>query len=110
LQDRTDNRPISEIFRLVALQYLDAQSAARLYEETKSSFRAKLIMDTEGKSMAEREMKALASDEYATFVNTMCANQDKALRLKLQMEVIRMRFSEQQSAEASNRKEMGLTR
>lgn len=105
-----DNMPISEVFRLVAMKYMDAQKAARLYEETKSSFRAKLIMETEGKSHAEKETRVLASDQYREFIENMCREQDNALRFKLQMEVIRMRFSERQSEEASLRKEMGLTR
>lgn len=110
MSERTDNLPISEVFRLIAMKYMDAQKAARLYEETKSSFRAKLILDTEGKSHAEKETKVLASDTYREFVESMCRAQDDALRYKLQMEVVRMRFSERQSEEASLRKEMGLTR
>lgn len=105
-----EDRPISEVFRLVALKYVDAAAASRLYEETKSSFRARLIADTEGKSMAEREMKALASPEYDEFIRGMCAAADEALKLKLQMELIRMRFAERQSEEASARKEMSITR
>lgn len=110
MSSASTDRPVSEVFRLVALKYIEAQKTARLYEETKSSFRAKLIMETEGKSMAEREMKVLASDQYAHFVESMCKAQDDALRLKLQMEIMRMRFSERQSEEATRRHEMGLGR
>ncbi len=103
-----DNYPISEQFRIVAKQWVDADNAARLLEETKTavlSQRMKALGDMPT-AHAERDVKS--SPEWHDFIKEMVEARSKANRLKVQLEFIRMKFSEQQSFEATARVERRL--
>ncbi len=105
---REDAAPISEKFRLVAKAWVDADSTARLLEETKSavlSQRQKALGDLPA-AHSEREVKA--SDEWADFIRKMVEARTLANLKKVQLEYIRMQFSESQSFEATKRAEMKL--
>lgn len=102
------NLPISEQFRLVAKKWVDADNAARLLEETKTSVlsqRMKALGDVPA-AHAERDVKA--SPEWHDFIKQMVDARSTANRLKVQLEFIRMKFSEQQSFEATARAERRL--
>lgn len=102
------NLPISEQFRLVAKKWVDADNAARLLEETKTSVlsqRMKALGDVPA-AHAERDVKA--SPEWHDFIKEMVDARSAANRLKVQLEFIRMKFSEQQSFEATARAERRL--
>lgn len=106
------NEPISEQFRLTAKKWVDADEAASLLEETKSS----MVSDMVGK-LLENDMKlavnraellAKSSPEYKEFITEMVKLRSRANLLKVQLEYIRMRHSEQQSFEATARAERRL--
>lgn len=102
------NQPISEQFRIVAKQWVDADNAARLLEETKTavlSQKMKAIGDVPA-AHAERDVKA--SPEWQDHIRKMVEARSAANRLKVQLEYIRMKFSEQQSFEATARAERRL--
>ena len=102
------NQPISERFRLVAKAWIEADSSARLLEETKSavlSQRMKALGDLPA-AHAERDVKA--SEEWADFIEKMVKARTQANLKKVQMEYLRMQFSEQQSFEATQRSERRL--
>ncbi len=102
------NRPLSEQYRIVAKEWVDADSAARLLEETKTavlSERMKALGDIPA-AHSEREVKA--SPEWKDFIRTMVQARTTANRKKVQLEYIRMQFSEYQSFEATKRAEMKL--
>lgn len=121
-------RPLSEQFRLVAKAWVDADAAARLLEETKSSVFSKLVLsfqELNGRSLpdgakameikratsnAQAENMARASDEYMEHIQQMVAARDEANLRKVQMEYIRMRFSEWQSLNANARDERRMSR
>ena len=106
------NLPLSEQFRLVAKKWVDADSAANMLEETKTAVLAKLMsqqMVISGDSTVSRaEMQVKASDDWNEFISSMVNARKDAAMLKVQLEYIRMQFSEWQSAEATRRAEMKL--
>nr|WMC99300.1 hypothetical protein RAR13_11645 [Aminobacter aminovorans] len=102
------NLPLSEQFRLVAKEWVEADSAARLLEETKTavlSQRMKALGDMPA-AHSEREVKA--GPEWSDFLDKMVRARTQANLKKVQLEYIRMQFSEAQSFEATKRAEMKL--
>ena len=102
--------PISEQYRIVAKQWCDADAAANMLEECKSAFLAKLMLAQGDMPVSRAEMNVKASPDWNDYVTKMVNQRGAAAKLKVQLEYIRMKFAEWQSAEASNRAEMKLTR
>lgn len=106
------NLPISEQFRVVARQWVHADEAASLMEETKSAVFAemtsKLLIENITMAVNRAETITRSSSEWKEYVTTMVQLRSKANLLKVQLEYIRMKFSEMQSHEATKRAEMKL--
>lgn len=81
-------------------------------EETKSAvfseMMGKLISNDLKLPVNRAEILAKSSDEYKEFVTQMVKLRSRANLLKVQLEFIRMKFSEQQSVEATARAERRL--
>ncbi len=111
-EETRSNLPLSEQYRVIAKRWVDQDDAARLLEETKSAVleeRKNRLIETDPKmadSHAERQAKA--DPEWHEWVKNMVKQRTEANRLKVQLEYIRMRHSEQQSFEATARAEMKL--
>ena len=106
--DIRSNNPISEQYRVISKEWVSADSAARLLEETKTavlSQRMKALGDMPA-AHSEREVKA--SGEWSDFIEKMVKARTAANLKKVQLEYIRMQFSEYQSFEATKRAEMKL--
>jgi DNA primase len=109
---RESNHPFSEKFRMVAEKWVDADSAANLLEDTNSSVLSEMKLNEIRKepgladNAAERTVKA--SEAWKAHVNAKCEARRNANRLKVFMDYLRMRHSEQQSLEATQRAEMKL--
>jgi hypothetical protein len=58
--------------------------------------------------VSKAEMTVKASDDWRDYITQMTDARKAAALLKVQLEFLRMQFSEQQSAEASKRAEMRL--
>ena len=104
----SDNLPLSEQFRLVAKAYVDANAAADLLEELKSSFLSQKMADLGDMPVSRAEMLVKSSAEWSDYIGKMVAARKEANRRKVQMEFIRMKFGEWNSSEASKRAEMKL--
>jgi len=107
------NQPISEQFRLVAKAWADAESAAHLLEETKTTVleqrKTKLIEASAAKvSEAAAERLVKSSKEWAEFVHGMCRARSKANLLKVKMRYVEMRHREWIGHNADARQEMRL--
>ena len=106
------NTPLSEQYRLAALEWIDADAAASMLEETKTATFSKMvgqILDDNPSIAVNRAEHIIKSgQEYEEFINKMVLARAHASRLKVQVEYLRMRFSEQQSADATARAEMRL--
>lgn len=103
-----DNKPISEQYRVVAKQWVDADNAARLLEETKSAFLSQKMAQLGDTPVTHAEREVKASEEWTDYVKKTVAARTEANLLKVKLEYIRMRFSEHQSEEATRRAEMKL--
>lgn len=104
------NTPWYEQYGRLAPEWIDADSAADLLEQTKSSFFSqevqKLVEAGTAASTAERMVKA--SDEYRAYLKTMVEARKRANLLKARLEYIRMRNMAEQSENATKRVEMRL--
>lgn len=103
------NEPLSEQFRVVAKEWVEADEAASILEETKSivfsEMVGKIISDDLKIAVNRAELLAKSSDDYKEFVTSMVKARSRANLLKVKLEYLRMRFSEAQSAEATARAE-----
>jgi len=98
-----DNRPISEQYHEAALEWVDAESAATLLEDTKSAVMSQkmLALGDIAVNKAELIVKGRADwHDYLVKINTARTN---ANRLKVEVEYMRMRFQEWISADANER-------
>ena len=100
--------PLSEQFRIVAKKWVDADAAASILEETKSAFLSKKMADLGDMPVSRAELTVKASAEWTDYIREMTTARKTAATLKVQLEYIRMRFSEWQSHEATKRAEMKL--
>lgn len=99
------DQPISERFRLVAKAWSKANSAAEMLEESKSAFLSQKMMALGDMPVNRAELQVKASPEWADYIKSMVEAREEANTLKVQMEFIRMQFSEWQSTEATARAE-----
>lgn len=104
----SDNMPLSEQYRIVAKKWVDADAAANLLEETKSAVLARRMAALGDMPVSKAEMTVKASAEWADYIEKMVNARKQAALLKAQLEFLRMRFQEWNSAEASKRAEMKL--
>ena len=103
-------RPISEEFRVVAKQWVDADAAASLLEDTKSAMFSQLVLGSADTSIARAEHTARASEAYREHIAKMTEARRAANLLKVQMKYIEMRYGEWQSRDANARKERQMGR
>lgn len=99
---------LSEQFRLVAKDWVEADAAANLLEETKSAVLSQKMNALGDMAVSKAEMQVKASPDWTDHVTKMVKAREVANLLKVKMEWMRMRFSEWQSAEANKRAEMKL--
>jgi len=102
------NLPLSEQFRLISKKWVDADAAANILEETKSAVLARMMVSQGDIPVSRAEMQVKSSEEWSEFITNMVEARKNAALLKVQLEYIRMQFSEWQSAEATRRAEMKL--
>ena len=102
------NLPISEQFRMVAKDWVDKDSAARMLEETKTAVLAQHMKNLGDLPAAHAERDVKASPEWYEFIERLVNARTAANLAKVKLEYIRMKASEQQSAEATKRAEMKL--
>lgn len=105
-------QPISEQFRQIGDQWVDAAAAADLLEDLKGAtlakFKSDIIEKNPGTADNAAERIAKASKEWTDYVTNVVNAQKKSRRLWIQMKELEMRHSEKMSGEATARREMGL--
>lgn len=107
-------RPIVEQFRIVALQYVDADSAAELLSELKTTTLEKLKTDYISKhgDMADNKAERLVKSgaDWTEYIEKMVAARAKAHKLKLQLEYLRMLERQQDRMDWAQRTERRMGR
>lgn len=104
----SDDKPISEEYRIVAKKWVDADAAANLREETKSAFYSQLMQEFKDIPVNRAEIAVKASPQWQEYVADMVQARKDANLLKVQLEYIKMKFYEWQSYNATKRAEMKL--
>jgi hypothetical protein len=102
------NLPWSEQYRIVARKWVDANAAASLLEDTKSAYLSQKMQQHADLAVSKAEAITKASAEWMDFIEKMVAARKQANLLKVQLEYLRMKFSEWQSHEATRRTEARL--
>lgn len=102
------NLPWSEQFRIVAKQWVDANAAASILEDTKSAVLSEKMQALGDMAVNKAEALVKASPEWRAHIEGMVNARRASNRLKVQMEYLRMKFSEWQSHEATKRTEARL--
>ncbi|MEQ9634642.1 MAG: hypothetical protein RLW68_01010 [Devosia marina] len=102
------NIPISEQFRLVAKEWVTLDGAARMLEESKTAVQSQMMKALGDKPAAHAERDVKASPEWHDYIQKMVDARSQANLKKVQLEFLRMKFSEFQSDNANRRAEMRL--
>ena len=100
--------PLSEQYRIVAKQYIEANAAADILEELKSATLSQMMQNHASLPVSRAEMMVKSSSEWTDYINSMVEARKTSNLKKAQLEWIRMKFSEQQSREATERAERRL--
>lgn len=106
-------RSLSEQFRVVAKNYVEADKAASLLEETKTAVFSQKVMRhmvAHDCAVNKAEHAVKASDDWLEHLTKMVEARSEANLLKVQLEYIRMRFAEWQSSDANERAERKMSR
>ena len=104
------DQPLSEQFRIVAKRWVDADAAANILEDTKSAVLAQKVSALGDIAVNRAETQVKGSQEWYDYLVKICEARREANLLKMQLEYLRMKFNEWQSANATNRAEMRLGR
>jgi hypothetical protein len=106
------NQPLSEQYRLAGRRWADLEAAAKLLEETKAIQLSQWILEEREKDQdlahntAEARVKAGA--KWQKLIENTIRLKRRANKARVYMKSVEMRFSEQQSFEATMRAEMKL--
>lgn len=103
-----DRQLWSEKFRIAAKDYVAKEAAASILEETKSAVLSQKMMALGDMPVSRAEMQVKASLDWTEFVTNMVKAREESNLAKVKLEYTRMKFSEQQSAEATARAESRL--
>lgn len=108
IKEQFSNQLISEQYRLIAKQWVEADSAARMLEESKTAVLAQRMKALGDRPAAHAEREVKADPEWSDFIEQMVQARTQANLKKVQLEYIRMKAAEQQSFEATQRSERRL--
>jgi hypothetical protein len=97
-----------ERFRLAGEDWARANADAERYEEQRKSIYGALYLHSEGKTVAERECAAYASEVYKTHVEKMVTARELANLAKAKLDAAKVWFEASRSLESTRRAEMGM--
>ena len=99
---------LSEQYRIIASEWVELDHAARLLEATKSAVLSQRMAGLGDIPVSRAEQQIKASPFWMDHVTKIEEARTAANLKKVEMETIRMQFSEQQSREATDRAERRL--
>ena len=105
-----ENRPLSEIYREAANEWAEKEAAAQLLEDTKSAIMAQMIVraSTPDVPFNKTEAAVKASQEWLRHVESIVDSRKSANLAKVNLEYIRMQFTEWNNEQANHRAESRL--
>ena len=99
------SNPLSEQYRIAGKEWVELDNKARLLEESKSAVLSQRMAALGDMPVSKAELAVKASAEWHEYVREMVESRTQANLKKVQLEWLRMRFSERQSIEANERAE-----
>ena len=103
-----DNKPLSEQYRLAALEWSRADAIARMLEEGKTTFLAQKMNELGDIPVSKAERDVKATDEWSKYIKNMVNARTVANEAKVQVQYLNMRYWEKSGADANKRAEMKL--
>lgn len=103
-----NNRPWSEIFKEAADDWVDKEAAAQLLEDTKSAIMAQKQATLGDIPVNKAEQIVKASKDWSNHLSQIVEARKEANRAKVNVEYIRMKFTEWNNEEANHRAEARL--
>ena len=103
-------RPWSEQYRIIGKKWVEADGAARLLEDLKTTTLAQKIAELGDIPYNKAERTVKASKTWREFIEKMVEARTEANLLKVQMEYIRMNFEMERARNYAARTEAHLTR
>jgi hypothetical protein len=100
--------PVSELYRLAAIEWVAMDAAARLLDEGKSAYIAQQINKLGDMPHAKAERIVKSSPEYADYIKKMVNAKTSANRQRVEIDFLKMRHMERNSEEANARAERKL--
>ena len=100
--------PISEQYRLAAREWVEMDAAARMLEEGKTTYLAQQKALHGDISDAKAEKLVKSSPQWSDYIKKMVNAKTAANRQKVELDYLRMRHMEWNSAEATQRAERKL--
>lgn len=97
------NIPLSEQWERVADEWADLDGAARMLEESKTAVQSQMMKRLGDVPAAHAERDVKASPEWRDYIEKMVRARTASNKKKIQMEFLKMRFAEWNSAEANRR-------
>lgn len=97
------NVPISEQWHRAAEAWADLESAATLLEETKSAVLSQMMARQGDVPVSRAELNVKASEEWRQHIEKIVRARGAANKAKVQVEYLKMKFWEWQSANANHR-------
>lgn len=104
----TDNLPWSEQFRIAGEDWAEKEAAASLLEDSKSAVMAQRQAMLGDMAVNKAEQIVKASPDWMEYIERTIEARKEANLAKVNMEMMRMKFTEWQNAEANQRTEARL--
>ena len=108
MSDRRNDTPVSEQYRLAALDWVQVDAAARMLEEGKTTYLAQQKARLGDISDAKAEKMVKSSPEWADYIKKMVNAKTAANRQRVELDFLKMRHMERTSEEANARSERKL--
>lgn len=100
--------PVSEQFRLAALQWVEIDASARMLEEGKTTYLAQLKAKLGDIPDSRAEKLVKSSPEWSDYIKKMVNAKTAANRQRVEVDFLKMRHMERNSEEANQRAERKL--
>src|SRR3990172_4060689 len=104
-----DSRPLSEIYATRGEKWADLEAAAQLLEDSKSAFMAQRQISLGDVAVNRAEQIVKASPEWGEYIGACVTARRAANLAKVELEVVRMRFTEWNNQQANARQEMKMS-
>ena len=98
----------SERYRIKSKEWVNADAAANILEETKSAVLSQMMVKLGDIPVSRAEMQVKASEDWHKFLTVMVNARECSNLLKVEVEWIKMKSAEEQSQAATARAEMRL--